>query len=434
MKPVYLFSTFLMVLNLTLFSSDNISVEGGFMYNAWAENRSEQLLKLYIKSETAAATHHHPLQVIFCIDASQQMSGSPLTYAKKSVAQSIPMLSNEDLVSVISYNGKPKVEVPLKRLVGSTKKIAARAVDLIKYGNDRNLSLTLGKIEEQLSQFGLKKNACTFVIFITNGNPNKGITDSDKLLQKVIDISTKYQAHFSTFGYHEYFNEDFMIQCATRTGGNAYLIQEDKIKELLHLVGKEVASIRSIAYKNISLELELPSEVKISGMVGGLWKDNRIFIRDMQPNFIKPVIIKLQGRPARSEDIVVNVNFSTMCNMSKKSLRKYIDLKVYSESGGYDQKFAPSLIVYLTLHELVESLHDFKQGKLSRNDCAIALKQKLLALDPTRQQLRSKYFNWCFSLLQYALFAVKNEAIEDKVLVKIINYSLCWFLAGYKIR
>ena len=436
MKYLNAFTVILILSNFSIFSLGNLHVEGGFLYNAWSENDSSQLLLIATISEKVSSPNKQPVQIIFCIDASQQMEGSPLSFAKKSVIQSLSLLSNNDLISVVSYTGSPEVEVKLKQLFGNNRKIAERSVDLIKCGYNRDLSLSIDKIDEQLAQFGIKNNAGTagtYVIIISNGNPTKGITDYEKLLNKIIDLSTKYNAHFTTIGYDYHFNDDFMIKCATKTGGNAYLVKRDDIKFILGIVENEVKLIKSIAYKDVYLEIDLPSELEVSCISGGILKDNKIYINNLPPNYLKPVVIKLHGYPNRTKDFCIQANYSTMSNLRKSSLRKYIELKVNSENRSYNKDVAPSLLVYSILRDLTKSLNDFKKGKLLRKECAKDLKKKLLDMEQAKLKLNSSYFNWCFYILQNILFAVKNEAIEDELVIKIINYSFNQYLAGFNI-
>ncbi len=253
-------------------------------------------------------------------------------------------------------------------------------------------------------------------------------------MKKIVAVSDKYNAHVTTTGYDYHFNDEFMIQCAAQTGGNACLLKRDDINQLLKIVNKEVTLIKSIAYKDIYLELDLPSGVTVGNVSGGIRKDNKIFIRDLPPKYVKPLFIRLHGRPARSKDIAVQAGFSTMNNVRKESLRKYIDLKVHADNGGYNKDFAPSILVYTTLQELNESLHYFRKGKLSRDDCAILLNNKLFTLEQTKWKLHSNYFNWSFYVMQGILFAVRNEAFEDELVIKIINYSFTHYLSGFQIR
>ena len=163
MRHFYSFAVFLLLSHFPAYPLDDLRIEGGFLYNAWPENESTQLLQVVTISEKSSSLHESPLRLIFCMDASQQMSGIPLGLAKKSVIQSLSLLTNNDLLSVISYAGTPEVKVPLKQLIGNNRKIAERAVDLITYGHKRDLSLAIDKIEGQLAQSGTRNNAYTYI-------------------------------------------------------------------------------------------------------------------------------------------------------------------------------------------------------------------------------------------------------------------------------
>ncbi len=420
-------------LSIAICATDEIVVQGGFMHNAWAQSDSSQLLALEILSTKNTSTYKNPCQIIFCVDASRYMEGSPINLVKHSVKSSLSYLTKDDYVGVITYNDQPRVEFPIKKLVGTVTKDIARSIDLIRFKKARNLSLTLDLIEEQLMLCNTRKNTRKSVILVTNGNPQEGVLDRDSLMQRIVAISKQYQASFSTIGYDKYFDEDFLIACAKNTGGTALVLDEYHVEYIASVIPSIVSWFKASFYKNIAINIDLPKGVTIGKVYGAVQAGQSILVKDMGSNEMKPVIVELFNPPARSKDLAVEVQYTKLNNMQKRSLPVYIDLRVNEESCGYNKKYASNLITFSILQDVTKSLTEFKKGKLVRNECANELKERLKTLEQTRMSLDSPFFNRSIKFLNRIQFYIKNEAIEDEYLLKLIDYIKVQYLSAVRL-
>ncbi len=406
-----------------------ISVRGGMLYASWFEKDASILCGLTIETPDMPREERNPLQIILLVDASQHMIGAPLQHAKAAAKNIISRLSDKDMFGLITYSAYAKTLIPLQPLNPNNRRNAESAINRIKYQNSRNLSDGFKKATEQFSRFKGHRSSGHYVLLLTNGEPDKGVTDKKQLTGLAEEMHKNSSVKISTFGYDQHYDESFLISFSSRTGGRAYFIEEDNIATIGTTIGDEVEKILNIATCNVVLTIEPPTGSTISYLQGATLKDNTIYVGDLQANKVKPIVFSLKGRPERSRDMVVNFEYQEPIRLTSRKDRIYIDVPLSSGSREYDRGFAPLLLEFSILNNVVAATKKISAGEKGyRRKYAEKFKETVKWLEQTNNVIRSDYLKDVVEDFYQLQRDIENTAILDPIYVKRVKYKLLQLL------
>jgi uncharacterized protein YegL len=401
------------------------------MYTSWIESDETMTCGLTIETPTMPSQERYPLQVILLIDASQHMIGSPIQNAKMSAKTILGSLSDKDMFGIITYSAHVRIVVPLQPLNSNNRRSAEGAINRIKYENNRDLSDGLKKAAEQFNRYKGQRSSGHYIMLFTNGDPDKGTTDPDGLLSLVKDLAKEYNIKISTLGYDRYYNENLLIDCATETGGQAYFVEEEDISEVPKVFADEMRRITSISIHKVTLEIIPPSGATVTNIEGGKLKDGKITLGDLQAEKTKSVIFELKGRPSKSRDLEVNVDYVDPVRLTSRKTRIYIDVPLSSGEHEYDKNFGPWLIEYSVQKNVAEAVEKIKEGKKDfRREYGEQFKEKVKQLEKDNLIIRSDYLKEAINDFAQLQRDIENAAILDPILIKQVKYRLLQLLYG----
>ncbi len=421
-----------LLLNLTFAQESNeLKVNGGLMYTSWVESDDKMPCILTIETPQISSQERYPLQVILLIDASQHMIGAPIQNAKITAKQILGALSDKDMFSIITYSAYARIIIPLQPMNSNNRRSAEGAINRIKYENNRNMSEGLKKAAEQFNRYKGQRSSGHYIMLLTNGDPDKGTTDPKQLLSSVEDLSKKYDVKMSTLGYDKDFNENFLIDCATKTGGQAYFVEEENISEIPKIFTDEMRRITNISTHSVTLEIIPPSGATITNIEGGKLVDGKIFISDIQAKITKPVMFELKGRPNKSRDLEVNIEYVDPVRLTSRKSRIYIDVPLGSGGHEYDKDFGPKLIEYTVHKNVAQTVEKLKEGnKNLRRDYGEKFRLTVKKLEKDNLIIRSDYLEEAIKNFTQLQRDIENAAILDPILTKRVKYSLLKLLYG----
>lgn len=197
-----------------------------------------------------------PVNVAIVLDRSGSMSGQKLEHAKQAAIQAVDRLSNEDIVSVITYNHKVNVLIPATKI--SDKNKINQQIKSIQAGGNTALFAGISKGAAEVRKF-LDKDRVNRVILLSDGKANSG-PSSPKALGDLGASLIKEGISVTTLGLGEGYNEDLMNQLARRSDGNHTFIESPS--QLVKIFNAEFGDILSVVAQEVAIEVECADGIR----------------------------------------------------------------------------------------------------------------------------------------------------------------------------
>ncbi len=197
-----------------------------------------------------------PVNVAIVLDRSGSMSGQKLEHAKQAAIQAVDRLSNEDIVSVITYNHTVNVLIPATKI--SDKNKINQQIRSIQSGGNTALFAGISKGAAEVRKF-LDKDRVNRVILLSDGKANSG-PSSPKALGDLGASLIKEGISVTTLGLGEDYNEDLMNQLARRSDGNHTFIESPT--QLVKIFNAEFGDILSVVAQEVAIEVECSDGIR----------------------------------------------------------------------------------------------------------------------------------------------------------------------------
>ena len=194
------------------------------------------------------AAQHLPKRLALVVDRSGSMSGQPLAEALRCVEHIASHLTPQDALSLVVYDDKVQVLLPLQPM-GSMDAVR-QALAGVDSGGSTDLHAGWLAGAQQLE--GGHEKAVSRVILLSDGQANHGVTALD-----VIDAACRQWlargVSTTTVGLGRNFNEDLMIGMARAGGGQNYYGQT--AADLFDSFDEELALLQAMVLRQIGLRL-----------------------------------------------------------------------------------------------------------------------------------------------------------------------------------
>ena len=197
-----------------------------------------------------------PVNVAIVLDRSGSMSGQKLEHAKQAAMQAVDRLSNEDIVSVITYNHTVNVLIPATKI--SDKNKINQQIRSIQSGGNTALFAGISKGAAEVRKF-LDKDRVNRVILLSDGKANSG-PSSPKALGDLGASLIKEGISVTTLGLGDGYNEDLMNQLARRSDGNHTFIESPT--QLVKIFNAEFGDILSVVAQEVAIEVECADGIR----------------------------------------------------------------------------------------------------------------------------------------------------------------------------
>ena len=137
------------------------------------------------------------VDLILVIDHSGSMEGLKLKMVKSTIKALMGFMREDDRISIVIFDDKPKRLTPLVRLTASNRRQVNNAVDSIEPDGGTNIHLGLEFALEILHRRRYK-NAISSILLLSDGLDEDSLVMSQIALEKI-----KVEGHFTinTFGY-----------------------------------------------------------------------------------------------------------------------------------------------------------------------------------------------------------------------------------------
>ena len=208
------------------------------------------ILDLSANLEYATDSKEHPtppLNLSLVLDHSTSMHGERMDTVKSAAIELLRQLRPEDILSIIVFSDRAQVLLPAKRQ--PNREEIETQIRMIKAGGGTEImrGLDAGFFEVRRN---LSSDSINHIILITDGQTYGDEEDCIELAQR----AAEYGIGISGLGIGEEWNDSFLDNLATRTGGSsAYISKANDIKIFLQDRFKE---LNRVFAKQVSLDFE----------------------------------------------------------------------------------------------------------------------------------------------------------------------------------
>ncbi len=171
-----------------------------------------------------------PKNMVLAIDTSGSMSGEKIAQAKKALKYVINQLHPEDTFSIVQFN--TDVATYHSEAMSANSQNKAKALDYVdelSSGGSTNIEEALKLSFDQIP--ANKSNRPSYVIFLTDGEPTIGVTDTAGLLNVAQQANTK-QAKLFNFGVGYNINTDLLTKLSDANHGSTTFVEPNEDLEL----------------------------------------------------------------------------------------------------------------------------------------------------------------------------------------------------------
>lgn len=230
---------------------------------ALAQGVARENLLIEVVGTQAMGAGRAPLNLCLVIDRSGSMEGPPLEYVKRACGYVVDLLTEQDVLSIVTFEEMVEVLMPPRKVVN--KQLVKEHINRLVPGNTTNLydGLVLGM--QQLTSSNLPGYLNRLVLF-TDGEPTVGIKDFSTIVG-VAGQAKERQVGVTALGFGPEYNEELLAGIARRSGGKYYYI--DRPETIPDVFKKELERLMTVVARNLKLEMTLSRWIQLRQVFGG---------------------------------------------------------------------------------------------------------------------------------------------------------------------
>jgi Ca-activated chloride channel family protein len=204
-----------------------------------------------------------PLNLCLVLDRSGSMEGAPFEYAKQACAYIVDQLTEQDVLSIVTFSDTVDVVMPPRKIVN--KQLVKDHIMRLTVGDTTNIYDALVVGTQQVTSVNLPGYQ-THLILLTDGEPTVGIKDFSTIVG-VAARAKEFGFHITALGFGPDYNEELLAGIARRSGGKYYYIdQPQRIPEVFQ---QELVRLMTVIARNPKLEVQLSRWVQVRQAFGG---------------------------------------------------------------------------------------------------------------------------------------------------------------------
>jgi len=203
-----------------------------------------------------------PVNISLVLDKSGSMKGSNMEEARSGAIEAIRRLGPDDIVSVVTYDSTVQVLVPATKL--TDKDMVCRRISQIRAGGGTALFAGVSKGAAEIRKFA-DSDYVNRVILLSDGKANIGASSPSELGSLGASFK-KENISVSTMGLGPGYNEDLMIQLASRSGGNHIFIEDTA--QLAGIFHEEFQTVLSVVAQEVSVAINVSKDVRPIRVLG----------------------------------------------------------------------------------------------------------------------------------------------------------------------
>ena len=270
-----------------------------------------------------------PLNLALVLDRSGSMQGHPLEEAKKCAVMLVDRMSEDDMLSVTTYDNRVDVIIPTTKVVD--KNFLKSTINQINPGGTTALYDGWSIGAEQVAEFA-DNNSLSRVLLLSDGQANSGLTDEETITSHCGTMAEN-GVTTSTYGLGLRFNENLMSAMATAGQGQSHYGQT--ADDLMDPFSEEFDLMEAIIARRMRL--------RISPEVGVSFELLNHYPTDREGRFILPDL-------AYGADVWALLKIKvakSICEAARgSSLRLLTSTIDFIDPDGNEVRTAPSVMTF----------------------------------------------------------------------------------------
>ena len=320
-----------------------------------------------------------PANLAIVLDKSGSMKGEKIAQAIRGAVDAISLLGPNDIVSVITYDSTVNVLVPSTKLTDPESVI--KAIRGITADGNTALFAGVSKGAAEVRKF-LDKDRVNRVILLSDGLANVGPSSPGEL-GSLGSTLLKENISVSTLGLGLGYNEDLMVQIASKSGGNHQFVEE--ATELADVFQREFNDVLSVVAQQVDVEITIPGGIRPVRVLGNEADINgqRVITRLAQiySRQVKFVVVEVE-LPATEEGTKsllaqVSTSYNNMKTQQKDVLSGSVDIKFTSSSAEVEKslnaKVLADVVALVSSEQSKIATKYLDEGDLAK--CRVALQE-----------------------------------------------------------
>lgn len=320
-----------------------------------------------------------PANLAIVLDKSGSMKGDKIAQAIRGAVDAISLLGPNDIVSVITYDSTVNVLVPATKLTDPETVI--KAIRGITADGNTALFAGVSKGAAEVRKF-LDKDRVNRVILLSDGLANVGPSSPGEL-GSLGSTLLKENISVSTLGLGLGYNEDLMVQIASKSGGNHQFVEQ--ATELADVFQKEFQDVLSVVAQQVDVEIKIPEGIRPVRVLGNEADINgqRVITRLAQiySRQVKFVVIEVEMQPTeegtKSLLASVSTSYTNMKTQQKDVLSGSADVKFTSSSAEVEKslntKVLADVVALISSEQSKIATKYLDEGDLAK--CRVALQE-----------------------------------------------------------
>ncbi len=233
--------------------------DGGFGGGLLTGQKDEQnhFLFLFAPEPETSNTISIPKDIVFIVDRSGSMgSDKKIEQARDALKYILSQLNNNDRFSIVSFDDQISVFDPEFQPIKDKALTDARHfVDQLTPGGSTDLQSALQRGIEILEN-DRRSEASPIILFLTDGQPTSGITDSTSIVDLVTKANSEIESRLHIFGVGYDVNTHLLDRLAEENGGAVTYIQP----------GENLEAVLTGFYERIAFPVLTNVEIELEGI------------------------------------------------------------------------------------------------------------------------------------------------------------------------
>ena len=201
------------------------------------------------------------INLALVLDTSGSMHGEPLQTAKQTALAIAELLSEEDLLTVVTFDSFTEVVLQKVTMSDEGKDLARRQISGIQTRGMTNLSGGWFEGAKQLSEVMEEdQDYVHHLILLSDGRANEGLLDVDKLCEHVSEMR-ELGMSTSCVGFSDSYEMRWLEKMAEAGGGRLH--DAEHPQEIAEVLMGELGEVRQTVLEDVRVSLSGPEGVRV---------------------------------------------------------------------------------------------------------------------------------------------------------------------------
>lgn len=210
-----------------------------------------------VRSQSVSVKRDAGLNLTLVLDHSNSMNGIRMDRVKVAASEIINQLSENDILSVVSFNDRAEVVIPATPVDNKSALMSRARMMRASGGTEMYQGLSAGVAENRKNR---RSDRVNHIILLTDGNTYGDQDKCLKLARKIADEGISV----STLGLGSEWNDEFLDEIASLTGGSSGFIKS--ASAVVSFLNNQVQSLSNIFAERLQYSIAPEPDIDVEMM------------------------------------------------------------------------------------------------------------------------------------------------------------------------